>query len=148
MEDSELQDVPLETPEEDQGKNKDIAVQPSNVPPLDVPRGDTLENGTNLHADDKDTSGDHSRQPTVSSLKSTTVQSSQSHALEARSDSPPTSSVVERIMNHSTGDCLKQLAFLELLMADQAITVTDRDAVDAVLNAVSKKEKKVKVNNN
>ncbi|KAF6016878.1 hypothetical protein EB796_024810 [Bugula neritina] len=92
--------------------------------PLDVDDSDTTPNVPNGKGD----SADSNAAPKASQLPDNGVSSGDK--LER------SSSVVDRIMGHSPGDTLKQLAYLEILMADERESVTDRDVVDAVLNAL------------
>ena len=139
---AELQDVPLETPDTEDppsAPGQQVVVQTKSQQD-DHEQEDVVTNGTSPVAS-KDGEATASEESTWSKdegqKNASEVKSKDGVAAAAVAPAVKRSSVVEQVMNHSPGDGLKQLAYLEILMADSANNVTDRDVVDSVLNVVS-----------
>lgn len=135
----ELQDVPLETPETEQPPQSlgSAAVPAAVQTPAQSTQG-TLAAKPENDPKDQDSvivenGGGDSDKPVEGNGQLQTQKKMDLPAEAKRS------SVVDQVMKHSPGDGLKQLAYLEILMADSENNVTDRDVVDSVLNVVSKK---------
>lgn len=141
----ELQDVPLETPDTEDppstpggglvGEGQLVQSKPDNDKhnDADIAGGDTKEPGdTEVNG-----SGDLGKNQHVGPKDANKAKPKDSSGEQAATPAAKRSSVVDQVMNHSPGDGLKQLAYLEILMADAANDVTDRDVVDSVLNVVS-----------
>ena len=135
--DSDLQDVPLETPE-DEGKPPYGAQQQPPMPDSKTSTvGTSLVTNGGVEPDAHHTAASfpESREPksSVSLSPPESVLSKPTATVESKIVAR---SIADRVMEHSPADGLKQLAYLEILMADSKESVTDRDAVDTVLNVV------------
>lgn len=109
----ELHDVPLQSPE---NESPDMPVLQSTEVQPD-------ENGATAGISSTATAGQGVKKNTKQPKLRSPHQSGSAH------------NNASRVLNHSQ-DSLKQLTYLEILMADKNETITDRDVVYSVLNVV------------
>ena len=138
---AELQDVPLETPDTEDppsAPGQQVVVQTKSQQDDHEQQEDVVTIGTSpvVSKDGEATASEESTGSKDEGQRNASEVISKD-GVAAVTPAVKRSSVVEQVMNHSPGDGLKQLAYLEILMADSANNVTDRDVVDSVLNVVS-----------